>query len=141
MIAFMSRQYAQFDTLAGTGREAGGISRMRQNMLQFLTRYVRPDYPVDALYVFGLRTDNRNINDGDVPAITQWNATYEYPKIIVATDSDYFRYVLDSFGHRLPVYRGTGGAFWADAAGSSVAETIRNRDSQRTLPIAEMVAS
>lgn len=138
VLAFFSRSYHQLDRLVG-GEPS--VPHLRQTISQALARYRRDNYVPDALYLFGQSPDNRVLGDVAVRAMQDWNKTYEYPKFVTATDTDYFDYISQHFSGKLPVFRGDGGAYWADAAGSSAAETVLNRDSQRLLPLAETLSS
>jgi hypothetical protein len=113
---------------------------MRRSIPQFLSRFSRPDYPVDAVYLYGLAGDNQDIRDGGAAVIARWNERFAYPKLIAGTDSDYYEYLSKNFAGKLPVIRGDGGAYWTDAAGTSAATTTVNRDTQRLLPLTEWMA-
>lgn len=143
VMAWYARSYLQFQRLLanrGTG-EAASIERLEDTIPQFLARYRRPDYPTDAVLVYGLYTDNAEIGHGEARIVEEWNRAYEFPKIVPALDSDYYSYIARHFGERLPVRRGDGGAYWEDGAGSTARETAVNRDTQRLLPVAEMAGA
>ena len=115
---------------------------MRAAVPQFLLRYLRADYPSDAVMVYGGYTDNAVLpakGEGDL--IERWNQEYEFPKLLVATDAEYFAYVGERFADRLPVYRGDGGAYWEDGAGSTSHATKLNQEAKQVLPEAETIAS
>lgn len=137
VIAWFSRTYHQLKTLKGEN----GLADMRRSIPQFLARYSRDDYPVDAVYLYGLAGDNQEIRTGEAGTIAQWNEAFAYPKIITATDGEYYDYIARNFAGKLPVIRGDGGSYWADAAGTSTAATTLNRETQRLLPLTEMIAA
>ena len=143
VITFFARSYEQLDRMSGqrTFPGKGSVERLRRGMSQALTRYRRPEYVPDALYLFGQSGDNADLKEDRIQLIKDWNAVYEYPKLIPATDADYFDYVSKHFATNLPVIRGDGGSYWADAAGSSTAFTTLNRDTQRLLPVAETISA
>lgn len=136
VMAWFARSYSQLMHLRGRG----AVEDMRGTIPQFLARYMRNDYPVDAVYVYGLGTDNEDVRSGEASTIAQWNEAYSYPKLVTATDGDYYDYLAKNFAGKLPVFRGDGGAYWADAAGTSAAATTVNRDTQRLLPLTEIIA-
>lgn len=138
VMAWYARAYGQMLRLVG---DRPGIERLHISLPQFLARYRRPDYVPDAVMLYGLCGDNAQIKQGEAATVAEWNRHYEFPKIIAATDADYFDYVSAHFGGKLPVYKGDGGAYWEDGAGSSALETALNRDSQRMLPAAEMLSA
>jgi hypothetical protein len=138
VLTWFARSYLQFHRLVGN---TPSVDLLKQTVAQFLARYRRDNYPVDAVLLYGLYTDNADIGTGDVQILKEWSEAYEYPKIIPATDSDYYEYLSRNFAGKLPVYRGDAGAYWEDGAGSTSRETAVNRDSQRMLPVAEMASS
>lgn len=138
VMAWYARSYLQFNRLAGPNPS---VDQLRRTVSQFLARYRRDDYPVDAVLLYGLYTDNAAIGHGDTEIMKAWREAYEYPQIIPATDADYYDYLAKNFAAKLPKFSGDGGAYWEDGVGSTAAETIVNRDSQRLLPIAEMAAA
>jgi len=138
VVAWFARSYLQLWRLVG---DAPSIDRLERTVPQFLARYRRSNYPVDAVLLYGLYTDNAAIRDGEVDIIKKWNDTYAYPKITPSTDADYHEYITRNFGKKLPVYRGDGGAYWEDGSASTAYETAMNRASQILLPQAEAAAA
>jgi len=138
VLAWFARSYLQLSRLMGRQSSA---DRLRRGVAQMLARYQRAGYPVDAVLLYGLYTDNADLAGGEAKVLAEWRSQYAYPSIEPATDTDYFRYIHSRFAGKLPVYRGDGGAYWEDGAGSTAAETAMNRDTQRLLPVVEMAAS
>jgi hypothetical protein len=138
VLTWFARSYLQFERLSGRPSSA---NLLRRTIPEFLARYRRGDYPVDAVLLYGLYSDNANIRDGSAAAVQEWNQTYEFPKIVPATDGDYYAYLAEKFSKKLPTFRGDAGSYWEDGSGSTSAETAINRDSQRLLPVAEMVST
>ncbi|WP_438479270.1 glycosyl hydrolase-related protein [Oleiharenicola lentus] len=138
VLVWYTRVYGQLLRLVG---DRGTPERLQRSLPQFMARFLREDYPLDSLLLYGLYGDNMDVREGEVALFEEWNRTFAYPRIIPATHADYFEHVRKTAKHEIPVQRGDGGAYWEDGAGSSAAETIRNRDSQRLLPVAEMVSS
>jgi hypothetical protein len=138
VMSWFARSYLQFDRLAGDEKT---LDRIERTIPQFLARYRRPGYPVDAVLLYGLYTDNAGIREGGAELLKAWNEAYEFPKFVPATDADYYAYIAKNFAGKLPTFRGDGGAYWEDGAASTALETTLNRDSQRVLPAAEMAAA
>ncbi len=138
VITWFSRSYLQLTRMTG---DNPSFDRMILTVPQFLARYRRPQYPLDAVLVYGLYTDNAAIKQGEAELIARWNKEYAYPRIIPATDSDYYDYVKQHYAAKIPTFKGDAGAYWEDGAGSSAFETTLNRDSQRMLPAAEMASA
>ena len=139
-----SRSYVQLKRLTGPawGGSISSVEYLKRSVPQFLIRYVRDAYVPDAVMIYGAYVDNAAIPvHGEAPAISAWNQEFEFPKLIVASDADYFDYVGKHFSHRLPVYRGDCGAYWEDGVGSTMLATISNRQTQQLLPFGETAAA
>ena len=145
VMMWQSRAYAQLSLLARVYSDFPLFSYeyMQAAVPQFLLRYMRADYPVDAVMIYGAYSDNAEMPEkGDeADLIARWNQEYAFPKLIVATDADYFAYIEKHFADRLPVYRGDAGAYWEDGAGSTARATTLNQHTKQILPEAETVAS
>lgn len=138
VLVWYARVYGQLLRLVG---DHGTTERLQRSLPQFMARFLRDDYPLDSLLLYGLYGDNMEVREGEVALFEEWNKTFAYPRIVASTHADYFEHVRATAKHDIPVYRGDGGAYWEDGAASSATETIRNRDSQRLLPAAEMVTA
>lgn len=139
-----ARSYVQLKRLTGPGwgGDISSLAYLKRSVPQFLVRYLRDNYVPDAVMIYGAYVDNAAIPPhGEAPAIEAWNKEFEFPKLIVATDADYFNYVEKQFADRLPVYRGDCGAYWEDGVGSTMHATILNRETQRVLPAGETAAA
>jgi len=138
-----ARSYVQLKRLAASvWNQGSSVECLQRNVQQFLARYLRDDYAPDALMIYGAYVDNAAIPaDGDAPVIEAWNKEFEFPKLVVATDADYFNYVEKHFADKLPVYRGDCGAYWEDGCGSTMHATLLNREAKRVLPAAEPAAA
>ena len=66
---------------------------------------------------------------------------YAYPKVIPATQRDFFAYITAHFSSRIPTYRGDGGAYWEDEAGADARIAAMNRTSQVQVLAAEKLQS
>jgi hypothetical protein len=97
----------------------------------------RADYPYDAVFLHGAIADNWELNPKLAEVAAAWNAKYEFPKIILSHNADFFEYVEKHYGPRLPVYRGSAGTYWEDGAGSSAHETALNRNAHEALAAGE----
>lgn len=139
-----SRSYVQLKRLTGPGwgGDISSVEYLKRSVPQFLVRYIRDNYAPDAVMIYGAYVDNAAIPaHGEAPAIEAWNKEFEFPKLVVAKDSDYFNYVEKHFADKLPVYRGDCGAYWEDGVGSTMHATIQNRQTQQILPAAETAAA
>jgi len=139
-----ARSYVQLKRLTGPGwgGPVSSFEYLKRSVPQFLVRYLRDNYAPDAVMIYGAYVDNAAIPPhGEAPAIEAWNKEFEFPKLVVATDADYFNYIEKHFADKLPVYRGDCGAYWEDGVGSTMHATTLNRETQRVLPAAETAAA
>lgn len=139
-----ARSYVQLKRLVGPGwgRDVSSVEYLHRSVPQFLVRYQRDSYAPDAVMIYGAYVDNAAIPEtGEAETIAAWNRQYEFPKLIVASDGEYFDYVEKNFAQQLPVHRGDCGAYWEDGVGSTAQATTLNRQTQQLLPAAETAAA
>ena len=121
-------QYAQAAQWALTESFDQARARVLENLRQY---EARADYPYDAVFLHGAVSDNQPLNVHLAEVAKQWNDRYEYPKIILSHNAEFFQYIEKKYGEKLPVYRGSAGTYWEDGAGSSARETALDRASPR----------
>lgn len=103
------------------------VAAVENTLPGFLERFLREDYPGDAVFINGAFLDNCAMTPNYANVAAEWNQTWDYPKFVLATPDEYFRHIEENFGNTLPVYRGDMGVFWEDGAASSAAETAQVR--------------
>jgi hypothetical protein len=109
------------------------VETARSAILNNLRSYEgRKDYPYDAVFLHGAVSDNCPLNARLAEVCKAWNERYEYPKVILCHNADFFEYIEKQYGDKLPVFRGSAGTYWEDGAGSSARETamVRNAHEQ-----------
>lgn len=144
IMKWYSRSYMQLAKLSRGGNIAGppDLNLMKRSIPQFLIRYQRKDYAPDAVMIYGAYLDNALIpKEADAPIIEEWNEEYAYPKVVTASDADFYDYINENFKDDLPTYRGGAGAYWEDGAASTAQATKLIQHTQETLPMAETAAS
>ena len=97
----------------------------------------RKDYPYDAVFLHGAVSDNCPINPRLADVAKAWNDRYEYPKVILSHNAEFFEYVEKNYGDKLPVVKGSGGTYWEDGAGSSAKETALVRNAHESVTAAQ----
>jgi hypothetical protein len=105
----------------------------RARVLGGLQSYAdRKDYPYDAVFLHGAVGDNVSLNAKLAEVCKAWNDRYEFPKLSLSPNADFFEYIEKHYGDKLPVFRGSAGTYWEDGAGSSARETrwVRNAHEQ-----------
>jgi hypothetical protein len=93
----------------------------------------RADYPYDAVFLHGAVSDNCPLKAELASVVQEWNRRYEFPKIILSHNAEFFAYMEKKYGDQLPVFRGSGGAYWEDGAGSSARETALCRNAHENV--------
>jgi alpha-mannosidase len=110
------------------------VSAARGQVLNHLKGYEsRANYPFDAVFLHGAVSDNCPLNARLAEVAKAWNERYEFPKVLLCHNADFFEYIEKNFGDKLPVVRGSGGTYWEDGAGSSAAETTLCRNAKEAV--------
>jgi alpha-mannosidase len=126
-----SRLYYQ---LSFTCQLPASVPACRQSLPIFLQAYDRPSYKPDAALIFGTQVENTAFVPGTAEFVKEWNSRYAYPKILLATFPDYFRYIDKHYGNELPTVSGDGGPYWEDGVGTDARYAAIDRiDQERAL--------
>jgi len=103
------------------------VAAVEEALPKFMKKFVRPDYPCDAIFINGAFVDNTVMTPRYAEVAEEWNKTWDFPKFIIARPDEYFEYVGKNFADAIPVYRGDMGSFWEDGAASTAFETAQSR--------------
>ena len=127
---------------AQTGAYSTSVFGLTRSLPFFLSQYERDDFPFDAVLLFGLHNDEIPMRHwGDADVIEMWNREYAFPKVIPATQRDFFTHITTKFGSQIKTYRGDGGSYWEDEAGADARIAAMIRTSQTQLAAAEKFES
>jgi len=101
-------------------------------MLEHLSDIDSKGYPFDRIGIqfSGYFTDNAPPSTAACELVKQWNAKYEYPKLRLATASEFPEYVEKNYSDKLPVYKSAWLDWWTDGYGSTSRETAEVRKAQ-----------
>jgi hypothetical protein len=121
--------------MTGTGYYQ--VFRSPQVLQDYLQGLEARGYPYDMVHVRHCLGDNGAPDVHFADTVKQWNATYAYPKLVIATTGEMFRDFEQRHGSKLPVARGDFTPYWEDGAASSARETALNRASADRLTQAE----
>jgi len=114
------------------------VEQARPRVIAALKGYEgRKDYPYDAVFLHGAVSDNCAMNPQLADVAKAWNERYEYPKVILSHNTEFYEYVEKQYGDKLPVVRGSGGTYWEDGAGSSAQETALVRNAHERITAAQ----
>jgi alpha-mannosidase len=133
-----TRQYSQLWFVCELPPTVGNC---RQGLPAFLEQFSAPDYKPDAVLMFGSQLENTDARLSEPEFLAKWSAEYSYPKFILSTFPDYFRYIEKNYGSELATLTGDGGPYWEDGAGSDAANTAIDRGSQSRAVSAEELAT
>ena len=114
-----------------TGNNFGVVSKAisPERMLWHLADLDSRHYPFDKISIqfSGYHTDNSPPSTIACELVKQWNQQYEYPKLRLATSSEFMEYVEKNHAENLPVYRNAWLDWWTDGVGSQSRETAEIR--------------
>jgi len=114
------------------------VAVAKQRIAEHIRRYEeRKDYPTDAIFANGAVSDNCLLPPKMIDIVHQWNQQYEYPKVILCHNAEFFDYVKQQAAERLPQARGSAGTYWEDGAASSARETSLCRNAHEWTENAE----
>ncbi|BBO33824.1 glycosyl hydrolase-related protein [Lacipirellula parvula] len=138
VLTMVHKHYAEATTVGLTM----SLEAAEQRLPGYLTYiFDNPDakepYPYNVIHLHGAYFDNVQLDENLPAVVEQWNAKYEWPRLILGTNADFFERLRTEAAQHAPVVRGDQGAYWEDGAGSSAAETKLNRDSVRRLVLLE----
>lgn len=98
-------------------------------------------YPYDAYLLYGAFYDNELVDPNFMQLVEEWNKRYAYPRIIVATNSEFFRYLEENYKDKIPTYKLDAGGYWEDGAVSTAKELAMNRIAKNWATEAETLFS
>ena len=133
-----TRQYSQLWFVCDLPPTVGNC---RQGLPAFLQQFSSPDYKPDAVLMYGSQLENTDARLSEPAFLAKWSATYAYPKFILSTFPDYFRYIEKNYGSQLATVTGDGGPYWEDGAASDAKNTAIDRNSQSRAVAAEEMAT
>ncbi|MGA3323174.1 MAG: polysaccharide lyase family protein [Terriglobia bacterium] len=133
-----TRQYLQFAFACGTPASEAACRDSLPTILEPLTS---SNYQPDAALLFGTQSENRDLVPGLPEFVRKWNAHYAYPKMILSTFPDYFRYIDQHYGSVLETVVGDFGPYWEDGLGTDSRYVAIDRSSQQRAPSAEKLAT
>jgi alpha-mannosidase len=138
ILVWLSKMYCELRKVCGSPPV---LDSALTGLELWLQEFTHESYAPDAVLMYGQEADNTDMDPQPVDFVRQWNAQYEYPKLIPSDVSSFFRYVEAHFGDRLAVYKGDSGAYWEDGVLSSIIPSIAVREAQAALPAAEKLES
>ena len=111
-------------------------------ILEYLDELDEEGYPYDMLYVRYTIGGDNGPPDPELPGfIKEWNETYVWPKLKIATTGELFNDFENKYGAQLPVLRGDFTPYWEDGAASSAHETALSRNATDKLLQGEVLWS
>ncbi|MCX6559137.1 MAG: hypothetical protein NTZ26_01355, partial [Candidatus Aminicenantes bacterium] len=117
-----------------------GIEKSFPKIVDYLTKLQgRGDFPYNqiAFHVSGYVTDNCPPKKELSDRVREWNARWAYPKLRLATMSEYFTDFEKAYAKVIPTYKLGWPDYWTDGVGSTSYETGLNRMAHGEIGAAE----
>ncbi len=117
--------------------------RVYERLPGYLASLEGGGYPFDAIH---LRTTYRTCDNAPpcpfLPRIVrEWNRKWAYPRLIMSTSTQFFRYMEETWADQFPHHSGDWTDWWVDGPGSSAYETGMNRITHERLSSAEKLSA
>jgi hypothetical protein len=106
-----------------------GSETFGKGLFRHLEDITDKGYPFDhyAIQFSGYLTDNSPPSTTACKLVAEWNRTYEWPKLRLATISEFMDYMNENHHDDLPVVRGAWPDWWMDGFGSAAIQTAYAR--------------
>jgi hypothetical protein len=119
----------------GKAREQG-----RQALNSLLGRMEHDQYPYDAI-LLQCAADNRGPDKEFISTIESLNKDFSDLSFVIATPSDFFRYIENEYQSHIPAFTGTFIDSWSDGAGSMAKATAQYRKCQQQVSLLEAASA
>lgn len=132
LLAYRSEHYMQGNVL---GLTSSNLETFQKGLTAYLGQLQSKGYPYTqtAFQFSGYITDNSPPSLLACELVKQWNDQYAWPKIKLATASEFMRWLEENHAGDLPVYRVAWPDWWTDGSGSAMRETQAVRITQEDL--------
>lgn len=92
----------------------------------------REPYPHDLLHlrVLGRHGDNAPATLLHADIVQQWNETWEFPRLQMSTNTEFFRAAEERLGEEIPTLTGDWGDWWVEGIGSAAHPLAMTRHAQ-----------
>lgn len=120
------------------------VDAVLERLPDYLLRREAAGYPWDVLH---LRVQGWPFGDNLPPSLLPatiaraWNQRWEWPRLRVATNREFFQYMEERHGDAIPTLAGDLPTWWADGAGSAAYELGLNRLTHTRLIAAEAIGA
>jgi alpha-mannosidase len=138
ILFWYSRHYEQVETLFGL---PPSLHAVRESLPVYLQAHSGPEYKLDEVLLYGTQVENTDLYPSTAAFVGDWDGKYAYPHLEYTTFPKFFEEIASKYGAGLPVYKGDGGPYWEDGAGSDALYTAEDRENQRRALTAEVLAS
>lgn len=135
LLAYRSEHYMHANTL---GLISNDMKTFKSNLSNYLNGLEMKSYPFDGVSIqfSGYITDNSPPSTIACKMVKDWNEKYVWPKLRLATSSEFMEYIESNHGDDVAVQRVSWPDWWTDGAGSAMLETKATRTIQ-----SEMIAT
>ena len=117
----------------------GKVEVMEPGLAAYLNNLAGTRYPFDRIGVqfSGYLTDNSPPARKECDLVKSWNEAYAWPKLRIATASEFLDYIEKGHSSELPVHRQAWPDWWTDGFGSAARETAAARETHAGMQIGE----
>ncbi len=129
LMAFRGEHYQYGNSL---GILSGDMTSFGNSLFSYLNSLENKGYPMNrALLQFsGYFIDDSPPSIKACNMVKKWNQTFEWPKLKLATITEFLNSVERHYGNQLPTYKLAWPGWWADGLGSCALETAYVRNTQ-----------
>lgn len=131
--------FANYELLLHEGPDAA-VPKVRDYLAKL---EARGDYPFDliAFNISAWVTDNCPPGRGLSDVVKDWNGRWAWPRLKLATMSEFFGALESKYGNRIPVHKLGWPDYWTDGVASTAFETGLNRNAHNELATGEVWAA
>ncbi|MBA7529695.1 hypothetical protein ES705_21893 [subsurface metagenome] len=117
----------------------GNVEAFEEGFLEYLRSLEDIEYPFNQISVqySGYHTDNSPPSTRACDLVKNWNETYSWPKLRIATAHEFLEEIEKQHADKLPVYRTAWPDWWTDGFGSAARETAEARVTQNALQVSQ----
>ena len=117
----------------------GKVEATEPGLAEYLNNLAETRYPFDRIGVqfSGYFTDNSPPARKECDLVKSWNEAYTWPRLRMATASEFLDYIEQVHASELPVHRQAWPDWWTDGFGSAARETAASRETHANMQINE----
>lgn len=128
-------KYQSYDALSGAFLNANAMEKAVPEVLKYYEE-MGNKYPYDAILV-QVSFDNTNPRVALADNIQTWNSKHASPRVYMATPTEFFHYIEEKYGPKIPTFSGDITSAWTDDPGIYAQATGMKRQAANAVLSAE----